>query len=378
VHDLIAAFGAKAGVGAAAWSDVRAGAGASSPPPLPAVPPPPLPEHMTRQQRLAADAKRYAQEVAEQAVAGARKIAQQTAGAVGDTIKELRRDDHGRSMRHRRAMAKLRGRFHWPPRVSRHPAGAPRRASGWRAALTVVGGVVVGLVVLGLVTGLLLAPMAPSFAEMPVATVSVAHPAPPVPVDTSRRPTFTRFGVPRRYTDLVATSEPAWAALADRDPDRAARALEERLQQLRDRVPFQPLARAVADDLPTFGGMRRLPAPQQLQVDVLLAEVLGARDFDDEVAVRFQALGPVALASVAERLAQIPFTGTADLEHARRLHAILQRATGCHEMPLVDSGSPAAIARGNRHVGELWLWFLNEVAHTERTWNAYRTLRGGR
>jgi hypothetical protein len=81
---------------------------------------------------------------------------------------------------------------------------------------------------------------------------------------------------------------------------------------------------------------------------------------------------------VAARLGQIRYDSTDDVERARRLHEILQQATGCHEVPLVDEGSLAAIARGNRPVGGLWAWILNEVAHTERTWQAYRSLRGGR
>ncbi|MBL8729072.1 MAG: serine/threonine protein kinase, partial [Planctomycetes bacterium] len=372
VLDLIAAFGAQAGVGAAAWSDVRAGAaagavptGSATPPPLPAVPPKPLPE---------SGARRYAQYVAEQAVHGARQVARVATETLRDTLQELRDDGRGRPTRHRRAMARLRGRFHWPPRAPRPRRAAIHRSSGLGRALTIIGVLAVGLGMLGFVA-LWISPVATPFAEAPQELVIGSEPV--RIADTSRSATFSRFGVPRRFTDLVSTSEPEWVALAQRDHDRASLALEQRLDQLRERVPFLPDARAEADDLPTFGGLRALPSGPQAELDVLVGQVLAGRD-DDALVQRLTALGPVALASLAARLAQIRYDSRDDVERARRLHAVLQRATGCHEMPLVDEGSLVAIAHGNRHVGELWSWFLNEVAHTERTWTVYRSLRRAR
>jgi tRNA A-37 threonylcarbamoyl transferase component Bud32 len=371
VLDVIAAFGAKAGVGAAAWSDVRAGAGAGEagstvPPPLPIVPPLPLPDP---------GARGYAQYVAEQALLGVGKVARVTGAALRDTVQELHHDGHGRSMRHRRALARLRGRLHWLPRRARQPRATGRSAGGVGKVLTVVGALAIAVLGLGFLSTLLVMTGSP-VADAPQAIATSGVPTPRL--DTTRSATFTRFGIPRRYTDLVSTSEPAWVALAQRDHDMAATALEARLQQLRDRVPFLPEARTAADDLPTFGGLRTLPAAQEQEIDVLLGQAITASEPDAELVPRFVELGPVALATVAARLGQIRYDSTDDVERARRLHEILQQATGCHEVPLVDEGSLAAIARGNRPVGGLWAWILNEVAHTERTWQAYRSLRGGR
>jgi len=167
-------------------------------------------------------------------------------------------------------------------------------------------------------------------------------------------------------------------ALARTDRDGAAVALEERLDHLRERVPFLPEARAAASGLPTFEGLRAVSTPQRLQIDELLRKALEADRFDDELAGQFAAIGPVALATVAARLAQIHYTSASEVDQAQRLHTILQSATGCTEMPFVDAGTLAEIAQGNRHLGELWSWFLNEVGHTDRTWQTYQSLRRNR
>ena len=62
-----------------------------------------------------------------------------------------------------------------------------------------------------------------------------------------------------------------------------------------------------------------------------------------------------------------------DVRRARRLHALLEATTGCDDLPWLgdDGDEPAALARRNGSLGRLWIWFLNEFAHTGRTWTAY-------
>jgi hypothetical protein len=67
----------------------------------------------------------------------------------------------------------------------------------------------------------------------------------------------------------------------------------------------------------------------------------------------------------------------ASIEQGRRLQQFLEDATGFQAIAIVDDGlPPARLLQVNAGVGRLWRWFLNEVALTEKTWQAYRVLRG--
>ena len=61
---------------------------------------------------------------------------------------------------------------------------------------------------------------------------------------------------------------------------------------------------------------------------------------------------------------------------ARRLQRFLEQATSCHDIVLVDDDQLSAkeLAKQNRHLGELWKWFVNEFAHTPRTWEVFKSL----
>jgi hypothetical protein len=85
----------------------------------------------------------------------------------------------------------------------------------------------------------------------------------------------------------------------------------------------------------------------------------------------------VALVAVAERLARLEIRSEAQLDEARRLHEFLTETTGCCDIPFVDDPrlGLAGIRAQNKGLGTLWLWYVHEVANTERAWNAYRNVR---
>ena len=391
VHEVIAAFGAAAGVGAAAWSDVRAGApaaGPTTPPPLPATLPPPFRPGATPAERVAEDAVRQARRFAQNAVDGARKATRGTTAAVRSTMQELRRRDVDRATRHRRAMAKLREHVRWRRRRPERPAG-PRQRSSWAAALAVVGGLTMALGVLGFLFLLAAAPV--DVALSPQASVASA-PSPalaPSPTrikidgsgaralfgpDTSL---FTTASWPTTFQDLATTGEPPWVALARRDGAAAAAAIERRIDELRRRVPFEPEGRAEVRRWPEFSSTRPLPQPMVAELVELVRGVLRSPDVDDALVERTIDIGPLALAALAQQLDAIAFVDHGAIEEARRLHATLERATGCREIEFVGEGHIDDIAPLARPLGKLWLWFVHEFARNDRAWRTYRSLRGG-
>ena len=84
------------------------------------------------------------------------------------------------------------------------------------------------------------------------------------------------------------------------------------------------------------------------------------------------------MAIAGQLLTETRWQQLADLGRVHRLHHWLEETTGCHEIEIVDDASLslAELQAGNRRLGELWLWFVNEFAHTPRTWRAYRELLG--
>ena len=53
---------------------------------------------------------------------------------------------------------------------------------------------------------------------------------------------------------------------------------------------------------------------------------------------------------------------------------ILTDETGQVRLFVGSRATAAHLEAVNRDLGTLWLWFVNEFAHTPRTWTAYRAL----
>ena len=113
---------------------------------------------------------------------------------------------------------------------------------------------------------------------------------------------------------------------------------------------------------------------QQLQSQ--FDRFLAAADYDDPLAKRLLAQGPPALALAAERLRSVAWSEPVEVERAARLHRWLCESTGCRDVDFEDRPhlGPGELAARNQHLGDLWLWFVNEFAHTGRTWTTFRDL----
>jgi hypothetical protein len=73
-------------------------------------------------------------------------------------------------------------------------------------------------------------------------------------------------------------------------------------------------------------------------------------------------------------MAQLTYEDRRDFESARRLQRLLVGATTCRDLELVSTSSASKARAYNQPLGHLWAWFVNEFAHSERAWHAYRQL----
>jgi hypothetical protein len=177
---------------------------------------------------------------------------------------------------------------------------------------------------------------------------------------------------------MVSVREPRWVALASRDPGRARAELDARIELLRQRAPTSARARAANPQLPvlTF----EPPAGQRVRLRELERRLASfASGTADAGLARFvQQQAPLSLAAVASRLTRIDWRDPDEVAQGRRLQALLEAATGCRDLPVLgdEHAAPEQFVAANRSLGQLWLWFVNEFAHTPRTWAVYRQLLG--
>ena len=182
---------------------------------------------------------------------------------------------------------------------------------------------------------------------------------------------YSQFAVPQRYRRVVSTSEPMWARLVDRDRNEARRMLLEHIGKLRQKAPIEPGERKDAD-LPKFGVRADEPGVRAVRDQVAL--LLSNPRYDAKLARQIVAKGPLGLAMCAEKMASLEYQDRRDFESAKRLQRLLVQATTCRDLELVSTTSASKARAYNRPLGHLWGWFVNEFAHSERTWQAYRQL----
>jgi hypothetical protein len=377
VHDLIAAFGAPAGVGAAAWSDVRAGGGAPTrvvptpSPPAAGSSPPPIPgsteEAVAGFGRASREAMKHASTLAQRAAHEAGKLAQQAVAGAQRLVRDAVDKSRTYRVRRYRALQQLKRQRHEDTReqalelAEAIGQGPPKPRRGWRIGWFAFPATVV----------LLIAALAAVFwagAPSPVpyaATTGYASPG-------DRQPTFRSILVPFPFDGAVSHAEPHWVATAQQDLSEARAELLAHIDRLRAKAPLDERARAQAVSLPEFK-----PAPGQAAVraelDERVSRFLAARDYDAYVAGGLVAAAPDSLVVLAERLARIDWQRRGAFLTAVRLQRVLEEATGCRDLPVYgDEDTPAEhLAEANRSLGVLWLWFVNEFAHTPRTWTTY-------
>ncbi|HEX6812278.1 MAG TPA: hypothetical protein VF384_11690, partial [Planctomycetota bacterium] len=382
VHDLIAAFGAPSGVGAAAWSDVRAGAVAGAepppagktpgnaagprpvPPPLPSVLPPPLSEDpYAGLGRASREAARHAAKIARRAMVQARHVANRAAKSANDAMKR----SHTHGMRRWQAWKRLREqRKTWKEqreamRAAAEIAGPPRRPRrGWLAATAVFAALVFVPIVFMPVGG-----------PKPYAYTTVSGPM-VAQGGSSPRQTLRALYVPARYEGLVSRTEPPWALIAQHDREHAHGLLVQYIELLRSQAPLSPMQRATQLDLPGFEVMT-LDGRTDQRVHEQFDRFLGARSYDPGLAEALAKQAPTSLVIAAGRFDDIDWEDASDRKRARRLNQFLEQTTGCRDLQMVAEGTPGS-GIANKNLAGLWMWFVNEFGHTPRTWQAYRTL----
>jgi serine/threonine-protein kinase len=378
VVDLIAAFGAPAGVGEASRRDGFATAGAAAaagkpePPPLPGCVPPATPASPTASPAAAAregfarasrEAAQHAGVLArgafEQAARATREAAQQAEAAIRRGLKAAAGQGDRTEVPPPPPVAPP------PPPVAPPPPSPLRRRRRGHLVWPVLG-IGVGLLFWGMATPMRMVPgsHAASSAGAPVGV------AKPVAKDRA----FHRvMQAPLAFDGLVSFAEPRWATTAERDPKSAREELVRRIAQMRQQVPLSPVARERVAQWPGFTLASTGDAEEQR--DRRLVRLLAAsEDYDEGIAAQLAKRAPRSLFLASEHLSTLEWVTEADLRAAHHLHRLLVEATGCEDIELAaadDVGTELA-RRQNKPVGVLWQWFLNEFAHTERAWRFYR------
>jgi serine/threonine protein kinase len=367
VADLIAAFGAEVGVGAAALREPSAPSGGKPDRGAKRTsPPPPLPPKESEPFRWAADVSRdafkTAQKAARHAMREAQAVAQEAARGAQTAWREMAGSQRKKHERRREAHRRLQRQR--AMRRQRERAEQRARRGIWPTLFVVATLLVVTFL------GLFWIMVARSDG-LPVRVGAWSGPVPQQAPQPSSRQTFRVFRVPQGMLGQVTTGEPRWVAIGQRDPDAAHAELERHLARVLEVVDARRTG--PSDELPTFElreGVESLRRYDAL-VDALVER------HDPRIAEQLTEAGPGALARVAERLAQLDWKAMRAPATARRLHEVLVEATGCDAIPLFErpGAEPAELAVHNSIVASLWLWFLNEFGHTDRAWSVYRGLR---
>ena len=193
--------------------------------------------------------------------------------------------------------------------------------------------------------------------------------------DAGSRSFFNSYVVPSDFHGLVATSEPPWVGLAHANPAAGRAALLARIEELRRRVPLAPEQRL---HVPSWPLMRSDPTVEAARRGMLplLRQLVDGPSWDEQVAAQLQDRAPDSLIFAADLLQGLSYQSAGDLRTAERLQRLLVDATGCEDLQLVADGdlTPAQLRQANQALAPQWRWFLNEFAHTPRTWRLYRQL----
>lgn len=383
VAELLGAFGAPAGAGAAAWSEVTQGAAseAGCVPPLRPLPesapqPPPLPPDPYSGLRQASrDAMVHARTIAREASLKARELAKKTRSDARAAWRELSDKKAPKTARRIAAWQRARG----IRRARRDRERAERRAHNGRAMRTaftfflVTGALAFG----GFVMAALLMPTSLS--------VSVSAPSAPwAAADATRTvmqfedldpslPVFHVLSVPATIRDEVSLQMPNWLQSAAQNPRAAKDLLLARLGPIE--VAGLKVQSELQVPLPTIQVQLHASAEDQAEMRRLIEVLVRSKEWEQEAADALQRYAPESLAMVAQALTGVK--GAKDLQRAERLGQFLQESTGHDRLQLqAQAGlSPSKKVASSAVLGRLWLWYLNETAWSKQAWNASRSLR---
>ncbi len=372
VRDLLAAFGAPAGAGAAAWTEVARVTTevvrGAVPPPLPRVPPPPLPpppDAYDGLRKASKEAWTHARKIANEAAKNARAIAMRAQQDARSAWREAMAKKREKQQRRLQAWTRLRGMR----RLRRDRERAERRAHNGRALRTafVFLFVTLGLASVGFLSFALLAPTVVEVRS----TSSIAPPAPAAPTEPSL---FVRRGVPRDLVAFVSPGQPDWVARVREDAAEAERLVRARAAQI------EAVARAAQQQaertLPQLQAQVPLPPEEQVVILQQIEQLTSEAVPEPIVVVELLQQAPESLVIAARELAKDGL-GAREPDRVRRLHRFLVQATGFHGLSTESDvlAPPEELVEANRRLGALWMWFLNETAWSASTWRAFDALR---
>ncbi|MCA8963697.1 MAG: protein kinase [Planctomycetes bacterium] len=389
VAEVLAAFGAPTGAGAAAWSEVRHGADdagfAAGPSPGSAAPPPPPDDDdpYAGFRRASREAWENARKIAKDASQNARKIAKRAHREAREAWREVA---EGKARKTRRRVAAWQ-RMRSIHRARRERERAERRLHtrrGLRTAavfLATTFVLAVGLFLFWSVAapqrqvtyvGMPDAPRDVSSAASVAGTESPAQPI-PIPNDPAAR-VLSTVSVPEDLVAEVSRGEPEWLGKLQIDVAAARDELHARLARIEELQQQAAMLREVS--VPRFRVQYGLPPTEQVEMRRQLDQLLDAKKWQPQVAAELRQFAPEVLALAANELAVTPPDGSGN-ERAARLRRFLEQITGYRGLrPEGENRLGAAqLAKVNAELGNLWMWYLNEVAPSKQVWDASQRVR---
>jgi len=381
VHDLLAAFGAPASVGAAAFQDAHRNLGSSAAGAAPPPPPPPPPRGQARRdedpyaglRKASREAYAHAGKITRDAMQRAHEVARKATADAREAMKAaMKKTRHAHA---RRAHAWVRW---WRMQRSRKQRlRAERRAARRAARAALVGRFVRGVVVTGIVVVLLMlvwVPMRLLNSGAPTGTDAAAlyAAAPPMPPP----PTLVVQTIPAPFRQSVRDGTPQWCVLAQQDLTKAKEQLEAELERFRQRAPLDVERRIRVATLPQFATLWVDQVKRERTIK-LLVNLESNKQYAADVAQQLRAEGHAALCLAAERLRGAAVSQQpAARQSVRHLQHFLAESTGFDGIELADPQLPPdQRAKADTAAGEVWLWFLHDFGDTPEVWNAYEQLR---
>ncbi len=383
VAEVLAAFGAPSGAGAAAWSEVRQGADGAdfadgAAPGWPPPPPPPRDgdDPYAGFRKASREAWDHARKIAQDASQNARKIAQRAQQEARAAWREVA---EGKARKARRRIGAWQ-RWRSIHRVRRERERAERRVHNRRAMRTAA----IFLVTTIALAALVLLPFTLA-APQPQMTYVAAPDMPTAPMDVATVPPSLAPGdpgalvlrtvsVPEELIADVSRGVPQWVAMLQSDVNAARDDLHARLARIEALQQQAAMLRDIT--IPKFRVQYGLPPIEQVEMRRLLDQLLDAKQWQSQVAAELQQYAPEVLALAANELAATPPDGSGNTR-AARLRRFLEHVTGYRGLRPegAERLGVEQFAKVNAELGSLWMWYLNEVAPSKQVWDASQQVR---
>ena len=165
-----------------------------------------------------------------------------------------------------------------------------------------------------------------------------------------------------------------WLGKLQIDVAAARDELHARLARIEELQQQAAMLREVS--VPRFRVQYGLPPTEQVEMRRQLDQLLDAKKWQPQVAAELRQFAPEVLALAANELAVTPPDGSGN-ERAARLRRFLEQITGYRGLRPEGENrlGTAQLAKVNAELGNLWMWYLNEVAPSKQVWDASQRVR---